>query len=56
MLQGQYDGDFTSICNVLYCDDGSGSCYTNIAGDGTHCGNKKVMNQTDVSTLVDTIA
>lgn len=39
----RYNGDFSTLCTVLWCSDvtGNGYCHTHIAGDGTLCGNKK---------------
>ncbi|XP_052080096.1 uncharacterized protein LOC127718169 [Mytilus californianus] len=42
MCRGQYNGNYESICNVLWCSNLEGtSCYSSIAGEGTLCGNKK---------------
>jgi hypothetical protein len=44
-FQDRYNGDFSTLCTVLWCSDvtGNGYCHTHIAGDGTLCGNKKVL-------------
>ncbi|CAG2226960.1 unnamed protein product [Mytilus edulis] len=37
-----YYGDFSTICTVLWCSNpAGGNCNGAIAGDGTHCGDKK---------------
>ncbi|XP_052079842.1 uncharacterized protein LOC127718000 [Mytilus californianus] len=42
LCREQYNGDFSTICNILWCyKPDISQCQSSIAGEGTHCGNQK---------------
>ena len=51
MCRSFYDGDYTSICDKMYCDANSTSCWNDIPQDGTVCGNGKICRKGNCITL-----
>ena len=45
MCRAFYDGDYTGICDKMYCDANSTSCWHDIPLDGTVCGNGKMCRE-----------
>ena len=45
MCRAFYDDDYTSICDTMYCDANSTSCWDGIPFDGTVCGNGKMCRK-----------
>ena len=45
MCRSFYEGDYTSICDKMYCDANSTECWYGIPFDGTVCGNGKICRK-----------
>ena len=53
MCRAFYDDDYTSICDKMYCDANSTSCWDDIPFDGTICGNGKMCRKGKCITSTD---
>ena len=53
MCRAFYDGDYTSICDKMYCDANSTSCWHNVPFDGTVCGDGKLCKEGKCRTSTD---